>query len=160
MLRRRKVNNGPQEPTDAQGADPQDPHPVPPVSAVIERSQVEQALREVVAEFGRDHRAPRLPTAGDDTGEYTSCRYVIDNQPSCIAAQVCVKLGIADVSEMEGWEGEAVITMINGRATLEAAQRLVKAQRIQDGVEVVVELAPDAAEGNPWGLVLDLLNIN
>lgn len=126
---------------------------------MIDEAEVRQALVEVVEEFGRDHRAPRLPS-DDDSPEYTSCRYVIDNQPSCIAAQVCFRLGLAGVFEMERWEGDSVDTHLSEGITGGAVNLLCTAQRIQDGVDHRAQLSADAPEGNEWGLVLDLLDIH
>lgn len=119
--------------------------------------QVQQAFHDVVTEFGPEHRAPRPVIYEDSDFTERGCRYVIDDEPSCIAAQVVTKLGLADIETMREWDGPSgestgmSIMDVNIDATPAAVKFLYSAQIQQDAVPT--EEQQTAEFGAPWGEV-------
>lgn len=99
-----------------------------------------ELLREVVAEKGADYVCPKF-----DDGEDEACRYVVDDQPSCLVAQVFAAAG-RSVDELRGIEGHGPMS-VNCRPQLldwadgPARQLLNSAQNRQD-------------DSYPWGEVV------
>jgi hypothetical protein len=110
----------------------------PPLSekAELDILAVLRALKAVVAEAGDDFVYQRGPTG--------KCYYVVNDQPSCLAAKVLHRLGIP-VDLLRTWEGQSVNLMnLNcfNKPTIdfsnESLDVLQRAQELQD-------------QGRTWG---------
>jgi hypothetical protein len=105
-----------------------------------------ELLREVIAEFGEDHVAPKFPSvAYPDLRECDSCRYVRDGGCSCLVAHVLHRAGVP-IAELEAIEG-------------------LKADEPHAAPQLLDWAAPDALlllgcvqteqdSGRPWGVAL------
>lgn len=116
----------------------------------LEAGPVLRALREVVAEAGRDHQYHGKGYAPNSTQVPRECNYVTAGKPDCIVARTLFRLGVP-IAVLDQWEGISAWGMCEANhvagyptplLTDNAASILDRAQGMQD-------------RNHPWGSCLD-----
>jgi hypothetical protein len=113
---------------------------VVPVPEYLTYDRTVELLRRVVAEKGSDYVCPTV-----DDGDDEACRYVVDDQPSCLVAHVFVAAGVTvdELREVEGHGPTSVLERPQFLAWADQPARLLLA-RAQNGQD----------ERHPWGEVV------
>lgn len=118
--------------------------------SLLDAPEVLRALREEVAETGRDHQYHGKGYAPNSTQVPRECNYVTAGKPDCIVARALFRLGVP-IAVLDQWEGVGAWGMcpanhVAGHPTPlltdNAASILDRAQGMQD-------------RNHPWGSCLD-----